>query len=269
MTIAESTLPPSVVIASRLINLARTHFVQNANLPSHPAGLEYVSLMMSFLLHFCSTIDALIALYKSNPTTFPVSSALVLTRCLFEVNVTALYISDEPEKRALSFIEYHNILRMQAFTRLTKLKSANNSQWSTYISTAIEQEYAPNQRTIEAEYARVKPQFEFIDKNGKLRPFSNWANKSLKDIARLVNHEIEYDLFYAELSEFTHSTVHLADLFLKSSHWPPRWSTHADEDNIDIVFAYASEFFSCFLSRMSKEFHLDIQEQIDSCASLT
>lgn len=224
---------------------------------------------MSFLLHFCSTIEALLALYKLNPNSFPVSNALVLTRCLFEVNITALYISDKPKERALSFIDYHNVLRMQAFKRLNKHQSNHNSQWTSYINVVLQHEYIPDQKTIEQEYARVKSQFEFTDKNGKIRPYSNWANKSLKEMAQAVNHEIEYDLFYPELSEFTHSTAHLADLFLKSERWPPKWSTRADEENIEFVFAYAAEFFSCFLSRMSKDFQLDLQKEIDSCAVLS
>jgi hypothetical protein len=262
----DSNIPMSVAIASRLHDLARARFLCDEALTSHYAGLEYISLMVSFLLHFCSTIDAMLSLWKLNPNIFPVSNALVLTRCLFEVNVTALYISDLPKERAISFIEYHNILRMQAFHRLSKHKDSDKAQLSSYITAILQQEYIPDQKTIEQEYARVKAQFEFTDRNGKLRPFSNWANKSLKEIAQAVNHEIEYDLFYPELSEFTHSTVHLADLFLKSKHWPPQWSTHADEDNIDLVFAYASEFFSCFLSRFAQEFKLNLQKEIDSCA---
>jgi len=266
MTSINSNSPISVVIASRLLDLARTRFINDEALQSHTAGREYASLMMSFLLHFCSTIDSFISLWKLNPNIFPVSNALVLTRCLFEVNVTALYISDNSKERSISFIEFHNVLRMQAFNRLSKLNNVNNSQWSPFITAVLQQEYIPDQKTIEQEYARVKNQFEFTDRNGKVRVFSKWANKSLKEIAIAVNHEVEYDLFYPELSEFTHSTVHLADLFLRSKQYPPQWTTRSDEKNVDIVFAYASEFFSCFLSRFSKEFKLNLQKEIDDCA---
>ena len=130
----------------------------------------------------------------------------------------------------------------------------------------LRQYYLPQQEKIEQNYAVVKQHFEFVDKRGKKRPFINWANKNLRQMAKEVNHELEYDMLYSQYCEFTHPTVHLADHFLKVNNGTMEWSIKAYEPQIAFIFRDAGAVYSCFLSCvLGKEFNISIDKEIEEC----
>lgn len=262
------TTEQQIELVRRLLKLADTKFASAKSIKYHKEGVEYTSLMVCFFLHICSVVDSLLKLFNINPQFFPVPIAFILARSIFETNITALYISKEPRQRALAFIEYGNIVKEERFRRLLKYKDTNVEPWAAFVNLVLSEEYYPKQDKIEAGLKKVKPMFEFVTKAGKKKMFTNWANKSMREMAIEVNHEIEYDIFYPELSNFTHNNIHLADLFLTTRDDSPFWTTRADEGNIGYVFGHVATFFSCFLTLMSRQFNLGIEKDIDECWNL-
>lgn len=82
---------------------------------THSAGLEYTSLMSSFLMHNVSGARSLTTLYESSGVEwFPVTVGYGIARTMFEVDVTAHYISQLPQERASQYILFEHILSKQA-----------------------------------------------------------------------------------------------------------------------------------------------------------
>lgn len=256
------TVEQHVELTSRLVELARKKFLEERKIKTHEAGITYTSLMACFLLHILFSIETILQLYRISPKWFPVTNAYIILRSVFEANILAHYISKDPQKRAISFIEYGRIIKKKRFESLMRHKDTRREPWHTFINETLNHEYYPNRTKIEKDFNDVREKFEFIDKKGKKKLFSNFANKSIREMAKEVDHEIEYDLFYADLSNFAHSNVKLADVFLSTKEGDPIWTTRSKELDIAFVFRYAATFLSCFLSLFGRQFGVDIDKDI-------
>jgi len=254
-----------IELVDRLLTLARKKFLAGELLKFHPEGTEYTSLMVCFFLHIASGVDTIMRLYKLNSTWFPTTNAFVILRSVFEADVTAHYISKQPKERAVSFVKYGRILKKKRLDTLLKHNQTKDETWNQIISAELKEYYIPNQAKIEGKYREVKGSFEFVTKEGKVRPYCNWANKTLRDMAKEVDHEIEYDIFYTYLSSFTHVDIQLADRFLKSDNNGLFWTCRADEVSVAFVFSYAATFFSCFLALMGRQFQVEIEDDLARC----
>ena len=84
-------------------------------------------------------------------------------------------------------------------------------------------------------------------------------------MAREVDHEIEYDVFYADLSSFTHADIRMADRFLSARSSEPIWTQRANEYDVGNVFRYAAMFVSCFLILFGTEFKVWSELDVASC----
>ena len=80
-----------------------------------------------------------------------------------------------------------------------------------------------------------------------------------------VDHEEAYDIFYADLSSFTHADVRLANRFHRLDPLGMSWSSQAHPPDIGGVFRYADIFLSCYLSLFGEEFGLWEKSKVDKC----
>ena len=93
----EQWVPYHQRVLSRLCTIAATV----EGVPTHAAGLEYTSLMSCFLMNNVSGGRALLSLLDaSGADWFPATFGYVIARSMFEVDVTAHYISLVPLERA-------------------------------------------------------------------------------------------------------------------------------------------------------------------------
>ena len=265
MELKSLTTKQHVELTARLLSLAKNILSENKELKYHDAGFEYTSIMICFYSHIISSVDTILKLHKLSPNWFPTTNAYIILRSIFEINIVAHYISKDPCKRAISYIEYGKILNKKRFDAILKHKETKREPWRRFIEETLKHEYYPKQSKINEDYNEVKDKFTFVNKRGKKKMFPNWTNKSLKEMAKEVNHEIEYDLFYSDLSNFTHGSVKLANRFLKIKEGEPLWSMRSDETDVGFIFRYAATFLSCFLSLFGKEFKVDIDKEIESC----
>lgn len=121
--------------------------------------------------------------------------------------------------------------------------------------------YAPRQATIDAEYARVRSQFE--DAKGRL--LRSWSGKSIREMAVEVDHAEAYDVFYADLSSFVHGSVNLANRFLRLRPGDIGWSQRANEFDVASVFRYGAIFLTCLMEHFGAEFGTWSEKEVRDC----
>lgn len=102
----------------------------------------------------------------------------------------------------------------------------------------------------------------------KVAVFQNWTGKTFRQMAADVDHIEAYDLFYAELSSFTHADVHLADRYLQNSPDGPTWSQRANEGDVGNVFRHAASFLTCFFELFSAQFGTWTEAEVRGCWKL-
>jgi len=249
-------------VLTKLVSLADSAEVKQL----HNAGSEYTSLMVCFLKHSLSSADCLRRLHDSfGDDYFPTTVGYTIVRPMFEIDVTAHYITQEPSTRAHQYIEYESVIKKQQMDAWEKHRNSNKPDWREAMEMAWEHEWAQRQSDVNSKYDSVRSNFEKLNKKGHRILFRNWSGKSIRDMAVEVDHEEAYDIFYADLSSFTHADVRLANRFLRLDPNGMSWSSQAHPPDIGGVFRYADIFLSCFLSLFGKEFKTWSEDKVKYC----
>jgi len=93
---------------------------RGGRVPIHAAGEEYTSLMICFLLHSASAAESILRLSTSfGNEWFPTTVGYSIVRPMFEIDVTAHYITKSPVERARQYIKFDAVLnkrKMEACT---------------------------------------------------------------------------------------------------------------------------------------------------------
>lgn len=249
-------------VLSQLLALGRS--VDNA--ASHPAGAEYTSLMVCFLMHNMSAAESLLRLWKSfGVEWFPATVGYLIARSMFETDVTAHYITQSPSDRARQYILFERILNKQAMDACAKHRRSNDPQWREAMDLVWLHHWAPTEQDVNAKYDEVRSQFETTGKGAKPIPFRNWSGKSIRRMAVDVAHEQAYDVFYSELSSFTHADVRLANRFLRLRPGAMWWSQRARDFDVGNVFRHAASFLTCYLELFAEQFRLWEVSTVQRC----
>jgi hypothetical protein len=123
MAIALLTTEQHRNVVGRLVSRAR----QFDGLHYHEAGTEYTSLMVCFLLNNVGLAQTLLKLYDSfGAEWFPATAGYVIARSMFEVDVTAHYISLEPKERATRYIKFASVLEKRRLDAVEKHRQSPN-----------------------------------------------------------------------------------------------------------------------------------------------
>lgn len=231
---------------------------------THSAGIEYTSLMSCFLMHNVSGASALLSLLDASGLEwFPVTFGYGIARSMFEVDVTAHYISRSPEDRAREYILFEHVLNKRAMDACAKHRTSGSDSWREAMEIEWHATWAEREHEIDSKFEEVRARFITPGKNA--RPFRNWAGKSIRHMAIEVDHEEAYDTFYAELSSFTHADVHLANRFLCLQPDGPFWTQRANRHDVGEVLHDASSFLTCFLRLFGTQFGVWGDAEVDTC----
>lgn len=228
----------------------------------HAAGLEYTSLMSSFLMHNISGARSLLALYEAMGVEwFPVTVGYAVARTMFEVDVTAHYIARQPQERASQYILFEHVLNKKAMDACGKHQRSGDPSWREAMEIEWRTKWAEREQEVNAKFTDVAP--SFTGKNG--RPFQNWSGKTIRQLAAEVAHEEAYDTFYFGLSSFIHADVNMANRFLRLRPDGPSWTQRADQHDVGGVLHDASSFLTCFLKLFGSQFGVWDNAAIDAC----
>lgn len=226
----------------------------------------YPNLMASFLLHQLASANAVLALNRAfGDTWFPAATAYATARTMFEVDVTAHYISQDHEGRAVRYIEFGHVLKKRRMDACAKHRASREPSWAAGMAMEWEHRWAPVEVAVNSEYSRVRAMFETTGSNGKVKAFTNWSGKTIRELAAAVQHAESYEMFYSDLSSFAHADIRLANRYLKVPAGGPVLSSRADEYDVGAALRYAATFLTCFLGLFGRESKLWTQEEIDRC----
>lgn len=231
---------------------------------THPAGLEYTSLMSSFLMHSVSGARALLALYESSGIEwFPVTVGYGIARSMFEADVTAHYITLSPQERARQYILFEHVLNKQAMDVCDKHRKSGDPSWREAMEIEWHAKWMEREQEINDKFAEVAPLFTSGGKRARL--FHNWSGKSIYQLAVDVHHEEAYEIFYSQLSSFAHGDVHMANRFLRLQPDALYWTQRANSQDVGEVLHGASSFLTCFLKLFGLQFGVWSIAAIDAC----
>lgn len=232
----------------------------------HPAGPEFTSLIVCFLLHNLTAADTLIRLRDSfSNEWFPATVGYVIVRPMFETDVTAHYITRDPVKRARQYIDFEKVLNKREIDAYFINRNSKNIQWRQAMEFMWENVWASKEANINTQYENVRSRFETVKNGGKVISYHNWAGKSIRQIAKEVDHEEAYNIFYAELSSYTHVDVRLANRFLRLRPDELSWSQRPSAFDVGNVFRHAASFLTCFLELFAEQFHVWSKEEVQNC----
>lgn len=247
-------------VLERLINISKS--INNVRL--HPAGIEYTSLMICFFKHNVNAAECVLRLYELfGDEYFPATVGYSIIRPMFEIDVTAHYISIDRSNLSARYISYKSIFNKKQMDACGKHRSSKNSNWREAMEMAWQHDFEVKQKYINSEYDSVCLRYANNNKKGKVA--NNWSGKSIRQMAIEVNHEEAYDLFYADLSSFTHADVRLADRFLHLNSDGISWSSQSRDQDICGVFRYADIFLDCFLRFFGREFNTWPEKLVGDC----
>ena len=247
-------------VLKRLFGLAQTVDI----IHPHSAGMEYTSLMVSFLKHNITAADCVLRLYDLyGDDYFPATVGYTIVRTMFEIDVTAHYISRDRSVRANQYIEFGSVLKKQRMDACGKHRNSKNPNWREAMEEAWRHDFEPTQKEINSKYDAVCS--IFMSHNKKGQAVKNWSGKTIRQMAVEVDHEESYDLFYADLSSFTHADVRLADRFLRLNTEGISWSSRPRDSDIGGVFRYADIFLNCYLLFFGREFNAWPENSVEKC----
>jgi hypothetical protein len=264
MTVRMLTVDEHRRVLARLVAQGRK--LEQVQLQSTP----YSNLMVSFLLHQIASAETLLALHRAfGDTWFPVTSAQPIARTLFEVDVNAHYISQEPTARSLQYIEFGDVVAKRQMDACAKHRKSPIDSWRAGMDLEWNHRWSPIEEKVNSKYEQIRSRFETVSSDGKVIRFRTWSGKPLRQLAVEVNHEESYDIFYSELSSFAHADVKLADRFVIHSVDGVTLSNRARDCDIGAVWRYAAIFLTCFLELFGKELQLWNADEVEWCWDIT
>ena len=232
----------------------------------HRVSLEYSSLMLCFLLQNLSAAETFSRLFTSfGMEWYPVGVSYAVVRVMFEVDVTAHYITQSPLERARQYVDFGAILTKRSMDACKKHCGSKDLQWQEAMRLEWQNHWAPREIEVNKQFEAVAHSFKCTNKKGKTAVFQNWSGKTLRQMATEVDHLEAYDTFYGELSSFAHADVHLADRYLRSDSDGPIWSQRAGDGDVGNVFRHAASFLTCFLELFGKQFGTCTEKDVSQC----
>jgi len=183
----------------------------------------------------------------------------ILTRSLFESVVHLLYISKDPLKRATLFFEYEYVQKMTRYRQLTKNPT---DRWSKSLSeTLLHPSRAEALGQISKDYERVKDNYE------RHKRKDIWSGLSIKEMAKEVGLEYQYNVVYSLQSDLAHPNPRLMSNYLRSDESGFVITHESEEEEIPRVWLGATIYFLMVMDQANVGFKLDFAERIKAIDS--
>lgn len=161
------------------------------------ADTPYKKVLLGGIHTYLSGLKAVYALLRIEL----VSQAAGQARLLCEGVITLTFIADDPEHRSVAFLDYATIEAYDAASALIEWESVTADSAPAAAVTIIRD-------NLLAEYEKICQRYQFTDKKGRTRPYSNWANTSIADMAKVSKQtERLYELIYRQLSSYVHGSA--------------------------------------------------------------
>lgn len=125
--------------------------------------------------------------------------AAVLIRAWCESLITLRYIAQDKATRAKQFWDYRIVEEQLAYERYLTFDAHNG----TSEQLARIRDVVDSRATV---YAEAQADFTFTTAKDKQRPYANWCNKTLVELAEITDSVELYRFVYAHLSPYVHTS---------------------------------------------------------------
>lgn len=254
-------------VLRRLVNLGERI---SSGIPDNHSDIGYTSLMVSFLLHNLMAARSILQLSNSfGNEWYPSTVGYTIARTMFEVDVTAHYITKSPTERVPLYINFGAVLNKLAMDACEKHRNSKKPDWQEVMDLIWKNHWSKEQIEVIKKFDAVSPQFSLINEKARNSKSWKWSGKTIRQMASEVDHIESYDIFYSELSSFTHGDVHLADRFLQHHSDGYVWSQKANEYDVGNVFRHAISFLECNLKLFGGQFKTWTEVEVNNCRTIS
>lgn len=170
--------------------------VHEANTGWFSSGDDYKRILVPVIAKDINTLGAIFMAIRCEWT----HQAAALVRSLCESLITLRYIAQDKAVRPRLFLDYAVIEQYRAMDNLLKWDSEGAKPEHVAQMEALK-------ATISLKYEMMRPKYTFTDRLGKERPFSNWCNKRIAEMAVDTSSERLYRLIYAQTSPYVHGSA--------------------------------------------------------------
>ena len=117
--------------------------------PIAQTDLGYASLMICFLLQNLSAAETLLRISNSfGSEWYPVTVGYTIARTMFEVDVTAHYITKAPMERVPQYIQFTAVLNKRAMDACKKHRGSKDSQWREAMDLLWQNHWAQRENEV-------------------------------------------------------------------------------------------------------------------------
>lgn len=156
------------------------------------------SAITPMLARLIKSGDSITILECHSPHDSTYDSATIM-RNIYDVMLQALYILINPEKRLERAQRCLDFIELERKVRITTMDT-NATDLAQHVSKSPKR--SASEKEIDEKFLRVKEQF--TTKKGKL--VDHWYPGTLRDLAREVGYEDEYEIMQRQLSGVVHSS---------------------------------------------------------------
>ena len=171
-------------------------------------------------------------------------SAALHVRAMFEMLVQFQYLLDDPKARSEDYLDFEHFAK---YNRLQVILA--HPEWPTSQQLANSPLRAEAEPRVQAEFARVRSKFEYVDRKGRQREHENWYRMSIRDVAAKTELEDEYILIYQECAAWAHGDPSTTQISL---HWIT---------NPGIAFMKCTSYYVQMLKKMSSVGRLQLNAE--------
>lgn len=215
--------------------------------PVPSAGTALDNLQIAFIVRALNQYRAILLLLRSNHW----EDALILTRALFELllNVEELvYRQPDKEQAAQRFFLFSSLEHFRETRELRRYDIASGREPPDYAQ-ALDQ--------VEKMGRKAFAPFAYIDRKGRPRWRSHWANRTVADLCHLSPDRMrphQHRILYSKGSAFTHS----APSAVLAAHAPPtddfdefiRFAEAQEDRQLRMVASFSTLFFGDIMAQI-------------------
>jgi hypothetical protein len=152
-------------VLKRLVQLGKK---RGSPVPIHADGEEYTSLMICFLLHSLSAAESILCLSTSlGNEWFPTTVGYVIVRPMFEIDVTAHFITKASRERARQYIEFGEVLNKRKTEACAKHRNSANAGWKDGMELLWQNHWASREAEVRKKFDAVSSRFTIRKSHGR------------------------------------------------------------------------------------------------------
>lgn len=170
--------------------------VHDANTEWFKSYDDYKWMLVSVIAKDINTLGAIFLTLRCEWA----HQAAALLRTLYESLITLRYVAQDKSARSKQFLGYAVIEEYKMAESFLRWDAAHSKREHLAKMKALKEAKA-------AKYGAARATYTFKNRKGQERPFSNWCNRKISDMAKDTGSERLYGLVYSQTSAYVHASA--------------------------------------------------------------